>query len=132
MSAETIFPNERLTFRLDLIANTAIALNDGVFVKETGLAIREIRVLRLIDDNPGIVFVDIARLTGLEKSQTSRIIQRLVRDGLARRENSRKDARRFRLFTTPTGEALRQRARLLSDRLEAILTRPATDQTPED
>ena len=61
----------RLTFRLDVLAAEAIDANDALFVEETGCTIRETRVLRLIDDYPGITFVEICRVTGMERSLTS-------------------------------------------------------------
>ena len=71
------FLNDRLTFRLDVLAAEAIGANDALFVEATGCTIREVRVLRLIDDYPGITFVEICRVTGLERSLTSRLIRHL-------------------------------------------------------
>lgn len=124
MSEEKPFRNERLTYRLNVIADQAIAANEDIFVRETGCNIRELRVLRLIDDTPGTSFAAIAQVTGFERSLTSRIIQRLIGAELILRENSATDARVFRLSTTEKGKAVRQAGRAVSDRLEAILTRP--------
>ena len=114
----------RLTFRLDSLAQNAIAANDAIFVQLLGLTIREVRVLRLIDDQPGTTFVEIAAMTALERTQVSRIIQRLIAQKFVRRRNSRQDARRFQLFATSAGKKLRTRARDLSNALEAILLEP--------
>ena len=118
------FHNDRLTFRLDVLAAEAIGANDTLFVEATGCTIREVRVLRLIDDYPGITFVEICRVTGLERSLTSRLIRRLLALSLVEREGASSDARRYRLSTTKLGKARRLTARALSDRLEAVLTRP--------
>lgn len=122
------FRNERLTYRLELVAQEAIAANDEIFWRETGFRIRELRVLRLIDDTPGTTFAEIAKATGLERSLTSRIIRTLLGDGLIVRENSLEDARVFLLTTTPKGQNIRRIARQLSDRLEVILTEPLSEQ----
>lgn len=122
------FRNERLTYRLNIVAQEAIAANDAIFLRETGCRIRELRVLRLIDDTPGTTFAEIARSTGFERSLTSRIIQGLLGAGLIVRENSTEDARVFRLSTTEKGRETRQVARRLSDRLEVILTDPLSAQ----
>ncbi|MBY6057863.1 MarR family winged helix-turn-helix transcriptional regulator [Leisingera daeponensis] len=122
------FRNERLTYRLELVAQEAIGANDEIFLRETGFRIRELRVLRLIDDTPGTTFAEIAKATGLERSLTSRIIRTLLGDGLIVRENSLQDARVFLLTTTPKGQNIRRIARQLSDRLEVILTDPLSDQ----
>ncbi len=122
------FRNERLTYRLDIVAQKAIAANDDLFLRETGCRIRELRVLRLIDDMPGTTFAEISKTTGFERSLTSRIIQGLLTSGLIERENSGEDARVFLLSTTNKGREIRQVARKLSDRLEIILTDPLSAQ----
>ncbi len=122
------FKNERLTYKLNIVAQQAITANDAIFFKETGCHIRDLRVLRLIDDTPGTTFAEIAKITGFERSLTSRILQNLIGSGLIVRENSTEDARMFLLFTTDKGKEIRQVARQLSDRLEVILTDPLSMQ----
>jgi DNA-binding MarR family transcriptional regulator len=125
----TDFPSKRLTYLLEIIADEAIAGNDAIFLRELGYSIREIRVLRIVDDNPGVTFVDVWEKSGLERSLTSRILQRLIGDGLLQRTSSGTDARKYHLSTTETGKALRQRGRAMSDALEALLLAPFP---PED
>lgn len=124
--SERAFLNERLTFRLDVLAQDAISANDAIFVKAVGCTIREVRVLRLIDDFPDITFIEICRATGLERSLASRIIRRLLALQLVRRDNDAKDARRFGLSTTDLGKHRRTEARALSDKLEITLCAPLT------
>ena len=128
MQNDGTFRNERLTYRLNIVAQQAITANDEIFLRETGCRIRDLRVLRLIDDAPGTSFAEIAKITGFERSLTSRIIQNLLAAGLIERENSARDARVFLLSTTPKGKETRQVARRLSDRLEVILTDPLSAQ----
>lgn len=128
MATSTTFKNERLTYRLELVAQEAIAANDEIFLRETGCRIRELRVLRLIDDMPGTTFAEIAKSTGLERSLTSRLIQTLLKAGHIQREASPADARVFLLQTTQQGKDVRKIARQLSDRLEVVLQEPLTDQ----
>jgi len=128
MTTDKTFRNERLTYRLNIVAQQAITANDEIFLCETGCRIRDLRVLRLIDDTPGTTFAEIAKATGFERSLTSRIIQSLIGAGLIMRENSSEDARVFLLSTTPKGKETRQVARQLSDRLEVILTDPLSAQ----
>jgi DNA-binding MarR family transcriptional regulator len=128
MTAKKTFLNERLTYKLNLLAQEAIEANDNIFLRETGYRIRELRVLRLIDDMPGTTFREIATVTGLERSLTSRIIQSLIAGGMIERENSGEDARVFRLKTTENGKRIRMIGRQVSDRLEAILTMPLTGE----
>lgn len=124
MGENKTFANERLTYRLGVLSEQAIDANDAIFVAETGCNIRELRVLRLIDDSPDITFRDIAMITGLERSLTSRLIQKLISKNLIARENSDTDARVFMLATTKKGSKTRLIARKVSDKLEAILTKP--------
>jgi DNA-binding MarR family transcriptional regulator len=128
MTQDRTFRNERLTYRLNIVAEQAITANDAIFLRETGCRIRDLRVLRLIDDTPGTTFAEIAKITGLERSLTSRIIQNLIGAGLIERQNSTEDARVFMLSTTPRGKEVRQIARQVSDRLEVILTDPLSMQ----
>lgn len=128
MQTDRTFKNERLTYRLNIVAQEAIQANDEIFLRETGCRIRDLRVLRLIDDRPGTTFAEIAKITGFDRSLTSRIIQSLIGAGLIERVNSSEDARVFLLSTTPKGKEVRQVARLLSDRLEVILTDPLSSQ----
>lgn len=128
MQSEKTFRNERLTYKLSIVAQEAILANDAIFLRETGCRIRDLRVLRLIDDQPGTTFAEIAKSTGFERSLTSRIIQGLLASGLIERQNSSEDARVFQLSTTVKGKATRQVARALSDRLEVVLTDPLSVQ----
>lgn len=121
---KTGFPSKRLTYLLEVIAKEAIAENDAIFLRELGYSIREIRVLRIVDDNPGVTFVDIGEKSGLERSLTSRILQRLIGDTLLLRTPSGTDARKYHLSTTEAGKLLRQRSRVISDALEALLLDP--------
>lgn len=128
MTTDRTFRNERLTYRLNIVAQQAITANDDIFLRETGCRIRDLRVLRLIDDMPGTTFAEIAKITGFERSLTSRIIQNLLGAGLIERQNSTEDARVFLLFATEKGKQIRQVARQVSDRLEVILTDPLSAQ----
>lgn len=122
------FLNDRLTFRLDVLAAEAISANDQLFIDTLGLTVREVRVLRLIDDFPGITFIEICGATGIERTLTSRIIRKLMADGLVSRDNAEDDARRYRLSTTPVGKQRRLEARALSDALEEVLMQPLSAQ----
>lgn len=119
-------PNRRLTFILDIIAKEAISANDDIFRDKLGYTIRELRVLRIVDDNPDVTFVDICSLTGLERSLVSRILQTLIRDGLLSRASSSDDARKYHLSTTASGKQVRAEGRRISDELEEVLLGPFT------
>lgn len=127
MTKNSTFRNERLTYRLNILADEAIAANDEIFLRETGCRIRDLRVLRLVDDAPGTTFAELAKISGFERSLTSRIIQNLLAAELIQRENSSKDARVFFLSTTSKGKEMRLIGRRISDRLEKVLTQPLSE-----
>ena len=58
------FSSKRLTYLLEIIADEAIAGNDAIFLRALGYSIREMRVLRIVDDTPGITFVEIWEKAG--------------------------------------------------------------------
>lgn len=111
-----IFRQGNAVYQLNVLGTAAIASIEDRFVAEVGYDIRTIRVLRLVGDNPGITFAEITAVTGLERSLTSRLIQLLVRNELVTRRNFETDARRFGLYITDAGQAVRGRADLLSER----------------
>jgi DNA-binding MarR family transcriptional regulator len=112
---------QSFTYQLASIAEDAVGPAARLFRNRFGLDVHELRVLRLIDDQPGVTFTSLARQTKFERSATSRILSRLIKAGLVRREIDEDDARQFRLHVTPKGRALRERADPLSLELEAMI-----------
>ncbi|MFV0245203.1 MAG: MarR family winged helix-turn-helix transcriptional regulator [Qingshengfaniella sp.] len=110
------FRQGNAVYQLNILGNAAIASIERRFIASVGFDIRTIRVLRLVGDNPGITFADITVMTALERSLTSRLIQALVREGHIERRNDPTDARRFGLYITPSGQTVRRKADLISDR----------------
>ena len=115
------------TYQLAKIAEDSIGAARKLFVRRFGLSVQELRVLRLIDDQPGVTFTRLAEQTKFERAATSRILSRLVRAGLARREIDADDARQFRLHSTASARALRARADPLSLELEALILDALTE-----
>lgn len=112
-------PTRRLTFLMDIIAGEAIRANDGIFRRELGLSIRELRVLRVVDDNAGIGFDSILRVTGLDRRGVALHLRKLVDAGLLSRDGAA-------FHATAQGKALRERSRAVSDSLEELLLGPLT------
>jgi DNA-binding MarR family transcriptional regulator len=117
-------PERYLTYRLDVLSTGAIRMANEVYAARCGLAVRELRILRLIDDNPGITFSDLTEETKFERSLASRLLNGLLREGLVERENSTADARVFHLRTTEAGRERRRLAAAIGQKLEAHLLRP--------
>jgi len=117
-------PERYLTYRLDVLSTGAIRMANEVYAARCGLGVRELRVLRLIDDNPGITFSDLIAETRFERSLASRLLNGLLREALVERENSATDARVFNLRTTKAGRERRRLATRIGQKLEADLLRP--------
>jgi DNA-binding MarR family transcriptional regulator len=120
-------PERYLTYRLDVLSTGAIRMANEVYAARCGLEVRELRVLRLIDDNPGITFSDLIEETRFERSLASRLLNALLREGLVERENSATDARVFHLRTTAAGRERRRLATRIGEKLETQLLRPLSE-----
>ena len=109
------------TYQLASIADDAIDPCAKLFKQCFELDVRELRVLRLIGDEPGITFTELAQKTRFERSATSRILSRLIKNTLVRRTIDEVDARKFQFTLTQKGMALREKADPLSLELEALI-----------
>jgi DNA-binding MarR family transcriptional regulator len=112
---------QSFTYQLASISENAIKPAAQLFERRFGLHVQELRVLRLIGDQPGVNFTTLAAQTRVERSATSRILSRLIKSDLVRRELDEHDARQFRLFITDKGTGLRERADPLSLELEELI-----------
>lgn len=112
---------QSFTYQLAAIAEDAVRPVARLFEQRFGFNVHELRVLRLIDGEPGITFTRLTRLTKFERSATSRILSRLIRAGLVRREIDDHDARQFRLSATAQGQALCRQADPLSLEMEGLI-----------
>jgi len=70
------------------------------------LSIASWRVLAVLSNNGGLRQTDLAEMTSIEVSTLSRLITRLVHDGLVRRTRSRTDSREVAVALTAKGRTL--------------------------
>jgi len=112
---------QSFTYQLASIAENAVTPAARLFEQRFGLDVHELRVLRLIDDQPGVTFTALAQQTRFERSATSRILSRLVKAGLVERAIDDHDARQFRLRATEAGKTLRKGADPLSLEIEGLI-----------
>lgn len=112
---------QSFTYQLASISEDAIKPAAKMFEHRFGIDVQALRVLRLVGDQPGVNFTTLAAQTRFERSATSRILSRLIKSGLVRRELDEHDARQFRLFITDKGIALRGQADPLSLALEELI-----------
>ncbi len=112
---------QSLTYKLVSIAEDAITLSARLFKRRFGIDVHHLRILRLVDDQPGLTFTRLATETKFERTATSRSLGRLIKAGLVVRKNDKNDARRFELFSTAKGRALRKRADPVSLEMERLM-----------
>lgn len=127
MESEGTMLRQSFTYQLASIAEDAVGPPARLFELRFGLNVHDLRVLRLIDDQPGVTFTSLAKQTKFERSATSRILSRLIKAKLVRREIDEDDARHFRLFVTEAGVALRSKADPLSLEMEALILSALTE-----
>ena len=114
-------PFQSLTYTFATIAEDAIKTGTRLFEQRLGLDVYHVRILRLIDDQPGVTFTQLASQTRLERSATSRSLQRLIKAGYVERTNNPADARQFHLTATTEGRNLRRKSDPLTGEMESLM-----------
>jgi MarR family transcriptional regulator, temperature-dependent positive regulator of motility len=98
-----------------------------------GVSLRDLTVLRLIGNAPGITMGELVQAVSIEKTIVSKLVSALVNDGLVIRQVGIEDARQIHLSLTvkgitlvteavPLGQALESRflARLTEDEVQTL------------
>ena len=112
--------SSRIFFALTLRVMTEVQTS----VSATGL-----RALLVLEDHDARTLGDLAELVPLSQSATSRMVERLVGEGLVRRDQVAGDRRQRSLTLTPKGRAL---TRDLVRRRRAAIGAVATGMAPRD
>ena len=73
---------------------------------------KQVSVLWLVDDHPGISQIDLGQRLRMDRATTMTIINRLQARHFLRREKSPTDGRKQALYLTPQGEAMLAEAKL--------------------
>lgn len=110
--------NPYLTYKLDLIKSLATKAADRTYASEFGLRVRELRVLRLMHDHPGITATELRHLLVLDKTLMSKNLAVLEQRGLIQREVDADDNRVQRLFLTDEGTRIWRQSESLGRRME--------------
>ena len=85
-------------------------------LQQTGLSLREIRVLLFLANNPKMDTArDVTEYRGLAKSQVSAAVDLLVEQGMLRRQMDSADRRIVHLFITKEAQPLVQQAQGIQD-----------------
>jgi DNA-binding MarR family transcriptional regulator len=118
MTAVTDSATPYLTYKLDLLKSLATRAADEAYGAEVDLRVRELRVLRLMHDHPGITATELRHLLVLDKTLMSKNLAVLEQRGLLRREVDESDNRVQKLFLTADGKRAWRNAERLGRRLE--------------
>ena len=102
--------NDILGLRIRL-AHGAVYRHFAETFADLDLTQKQVSVLWLVSDNPGVAQTDLAQRLHMDRATTMGIVNRLQNRHYLRRGPSAQDRRRKTLYLTPEGEAMLQRAR---------------------
>jgi len=83
-----------------------IDYHEKVFLGQFGLNIPRYFVLSHLSNKPGINNMELSDLLLCTKSNTSRIVQGMLKDGLITRQEHPEDRRSFQIFISEKGQSL--------------------------
>ena len=93
------------------LAHVAVYRHFMETFSDLDLTQKQVSVLWLVDDNPGVAQTDLAQRLHMDRATTMGIINRLEGRGYLRRGPSPQDRRRKTLYLTEKGEGVLERAR---------------------
>lgn len=99
-----------LTLRLDALNSMAKELAGRRHETTLGLTLREVRILLIVRENPGISIGQLIQRSYLEKTIVSRCVTALARLGWVARNVSEVDTRQFSLSLTKPGQVAATKA----------------------
>jgi DNA-binding MarR family transcriptional regulator len=97
---------EHLNFHLDVLSELAKGVASGLYEAECDVTLRDLRVLRFVDMQPGISLGPLIELTYLEKTLVSKLVTTLANRGLLTRSTGTTDARVINLHLTRKGKTI--------------------------
>ena len=87
---DTVSADKRyLTYKLDLIKTLATKAADAYYVEASGMRVRELRLLRLVHDTPGVAATELRHRLVLDKTLLSKNLADLEKRGLIERGPTR-------------------------------------------
>ena len=107
-----------VTFRLDVLVSIAKDDASLVYETQTGVSLQDLRVLRNIAFQPGLIQGQLVDLCYVEKTSVSKRVSALEQRALLHRQPGERDARQARLMLTAAGEDVVSRCEVLGRQLE--------------
>jgi len=99
-----------LTLRLDVLSSVIKELAEESHQARDGVSVRDVRLLLLVREHPGITMSRLVDLSFMEKTMVSKAITTLTRAGLIERQVGEIDARQIALVLTRKGAGVAERA----------------------
>jgi len=98
--------SEHLPYLINRVGSALVARFSADALARARLSIASWRVLAVLSNNGGLRQTDLAEMTSIDASTLSRLITRLVRDGLVKRTRSRSDSREVAVALTRKAKTL--------------------------
>lgn len=111
--------SDYLNLLLDRASNRSLAFSEKVYDMLLGMRGRDLRLLRLIGNSPGLSIGELVYQSAVEKTLVSKAVTSLSERGLVKRHIGEADARQIRLSLTRQGISLVKRGEAIGKKLEA-------------
>lgn len=112
-----------ITLRLDVLSGLMKEVAEAAHQKRDGVSVREVRLLLLVREHPGLTISRLVELSFMEKTMVSKAITSLTRAGLIQRQIGTQDARQVALELTRKGKGVAQRAhQYVLDATDALMS----------
>ena len=122
-------PHRYLTYKLDLLKTLATKAIDPHYQVLAGMRVRELRLLRLLHDQPGIAATELRQQLVLDKTLLSKNLADLDRRGLIERRPHERDNRLQCLHLSAEGQRVWAACEQLGRQVEADIF---ADLSPEE
>ena len=105
MSTKTSSLEDHLGYWLRMLSNE-VSARFAEKLESHGVTVAQWVVLRILFDQKNATVVEVAAALDIDKGAVSRMIDRLLKLGLVRREESARSRREVALFLTPKAQSL--------------------------
>lgn len=112
-----------ITLRLDVLSGLMKEVAEAAHQARDGVSVREVRLLLLVREHPGLTISRLVELSFMEKTMVSKAVTALTRAGLIQRQIGQQDARQVALELTRKGKGVADRAhQYVLDATDAVMS----------
>jgi MarR family transcriptional regulator, organic hydroperoxide resistance regulator len=120
--------SEHLPYLINRVGSALVARFSADALAGAHLSIASWRVLAVLSNNGGLRQTDLAEMTSIDASTLSRLITRLVRDGLVKRTRSKTDSREVAVELTRKAKTLMTKLIPIASGLQNAATQKLSKQ----